>query len=45
MDLDEPGILQQRTWRWLSARIAGLLSADTRLARALSPPPEMPVSR
>lgn len=42
MDLDEPGILQQRTWRWLSARIAGLLAADTRLARALSPEPELP---
>ncbi|TCB97719.1 hypothetical protein E0H26_11745 [Micromonospora zingiberis] len=42
VDLDEPGILQQRTWRWLSTRIAGLLSADTRLARALSPEPEVP---
>lgn len=29
-----------RSWRWLCARIVGLLAADTRLNRALAPPPD-----
>ncbi|WP_432493035.1 hypothetical protein [Kineococcus gypseus] len=31
------GCLDTRSWRWLTVRIAGLLDADTRLARALDP--------
>jgi hypothetical protein len=38
--VEEPGLLQARTWRWLRVRIGGLLAADTRLARALAPPPK-----
>lgn len=26
-----------RSWHWLTARIEGLLAADTRIARALAP--------
>ncbi|TMR97532.1 hypothetical protein [Nonomuraea basaltis] len=37
IDLDTPGLLASRTWRWLRNRIFGLLAADTRLCRALSP--------
>lgn len=40
IDVDTPGLLRQRTWRWLQARIVGLLSADTRIARALAPDPK-----
>ncbi|RLL70308.1 hypothetical protein D7M15_09090 [Streptomyces sp. Z26] len=32
------GILRARTWRWLRVRIAGLLTADTRVARHFAPP-------
>ncbi|MEU4332327.1 hypothetical protein [Nonomuraea dietziae] len=35
-DLEEPGLLQARTWRWLRCRILGLLGEPkTRLFRAL----------
>ncbi|WP_347404671.1 hypothetical protein [Solwaraspora sp. WMMD1047] len=34
--------MRSRSWRWLEYRILGLLSADTRIYRALSPEPEMP---
>ncbi|TMR99607.1 hypothetical protein EJK15_06775 [Nonomuraea basaltis] len=37
IDIDEPGLLSRRSWRWLQARIMGLLTADTRIARALDP--------
>jgi hypothetical protein len=36
IDLDDP-VTRGRRWRWLRVRIAGLLSADTRIARALAP--------
>ncbi|MFI6909651.1 hypothetical protein ACIBKY_50910 [Nonomuraea sp. NPDC050394] len=39
IDLESPRSLEGRSWRWLRTRILGLLDADTRLARALSPPP------
>lgn len=29
------GILNERDWRWLKIRVSGLLSRDSRLARAL----------
>jgi hypothetical protein len=38
IDLDQPGLMRTRTWRWLRIRIAGLLAADTRIVRALAPP-------
>ncbi|MEV5537459.1 hypothetical protein AB0L13_11415 [Saccharopolyspora shandongensis] len=34
----EAGILRARSWRWLRTRIIGLLSCESRLARALAPP-------
>lgn len=37
IDLDAPGLLTSRSWRWLRNRIFGLLSADTRIAQALTP--------
>ncbi|MGR6915428.1 hypothetical protein ACU635_14380 [[Actinomadura] parvosata] len=37
IDLDEPGLLRKRSWRWLRTRTLGLLTADTRIARALDP--------
>ncbi|TDD88377.1 hypothetical protein E1298_15185 [Actinomadura rubrisoli] len=37
IDVEEPGLLKARTFRWLVARIRGLLSADTRLARHFAP--------
>jgi len=37
IDLDEPGLLKARSWRWLRTRLFGLLTADTRVARALDP--------
>ncbi|WKU08556.1 hypothetical protein [Micromonospora sp. HUAS LYJ1] len=39
IDVDNRGLMRRRSWRWLEARILGLLSADTRLHRALAPPP------
>ncbi|GAA2772766.1 hypothetical protein [Saccharopolyspora taberi] len=37
IDVDS-GVLRTRSWRWLRARIVGLLSCESRLARALTPP-------
>jgi hypothetical protein len=37
IDLAEPGLLRCRSWRWLRVRVLGLLDADTRIARALTP--------
>lgn len=42
LDLAQPGLMQQRDWRWLQVRLAALLAADTALARALAPPPPAP---
>jgi hypothetical protein len=39
VDVGAPGLLAARSWRWLRVRILGLLSADSRLARHLNPPP------
>lgn len=35
--MEEPGLLRARTFRWLLARVRGLLAADTRLARHFAP--------
>ncbi|MFE1349104.1 hypothetical protein [Streptomyces sp. NPDC058757] len=43
LDLSAPGLLQQRTWRWLRVRILGLLSTECRLQRHFAPPePKQP---
>lgn len=39
-DLNEPGLLDRRSGRWLRTRIEGLLVVESRLAMALAPPPE-----
>ncbi|MFH9430233.1 hypothetical protein ACH4JZ_18320 [Streptomyces sp. NPDC017615] len=38
IDIDEPGLLDVRSWRWLRTRILGLLSADSRINRLIFPP-------
>ena len=40
--MEDPDLMAKRSWRWLEVRILGLLSADTRLHRALAPEPEIP---
>ena len=43
IDLDDRQLLQARTWRWLRARILGLLDqSDSRLYRILNPQPTRP---
>ncbi|TDC42124.1 hypothetical protein [Micromonospora sp. KC213] len=37
IDVEDRGLMRARSWRWLRSRIVGLLAADTRLSRALSP--------
>jgi len=37
IDVGEPGLLRERSWRWLRVRILGLISTDSRLARHLMP--------
>ncbi|WP_275467860.1 hypothetical protein [Streptomyces noursei] len=44
LDLGVPGILRARSWRWLRVRILGLLSAESRLARVLTPSPDAPTT-
>ncbi|MFE7116664.1 hypothetical protein ACFU99_14745 [Streptomyces sp. NPDC057654] len=39
LDVGAPGLLRARSWRWLRVRVLGLLSAESRLARVLTPPP------
>ncbi|MFG2963588.1 hypothetical protein ACGFZS_09890 [Streptomyces sp. NPDC048288] len=41
----DSGILQRRSWRWLQARIYGLLSCESRLQRHFAPPPDQPQRR
>jgi hypothetical protein len=40
VDIETPGLLDTRTWRWLRVRVLGLLSADSRINRLLYPPDE-----
>lgn len=42
VDVEDRALMRARSWRWLRVRIQGLLAADTRLQRALSPQPEVP---
>ena len=37
IDLSTPGLLERRSWRWLSVRILGLVDIDSRLKAALYP--------
>lgn len=37
IDVEQPGLLRERSFRWLLTRIRGLLAADTRLARHFAP--------
>lgn len=37
IDVDDPALMGARSWRWLRTRIRGLLSTDSRTARALAP--------
>ncbi|MEU6441345.1 hypothetical protein [Streptomyces sp. NPDC047046] len=38
VDVEAPGLLRERSWRWLRLRIAGLLSCDSRTHRHFNPP-------
>lgn len=40
MDVDS-GVMRARSFRWFTARVVGLLVADTRLARALGYAPPL----
>ncbi|WP_433426355.1 hypothetical protein ACQP1V_42735 (plasmid) [Microtetraspora malaysiensis] len=42
LDLDEPGLMRSRSWRWLRTRLFGLLTCDSRIARALDPGEDKP---
>ncbi|MEU0033166.1 hypothetical protein AB0M86_45435 [Streptomyces sp. NPDC051639] len=42
IDVGVPGLLDTRSWRWLRVRILGLLSADSRVQRHLSPSDDTP---
>jgi hypothetical protein len=42
VDVWDRAQMRGRPWPWLETHILGLLSADTRLYRALAPEPEMP---
>ncbi|MFB9415692.1 hypothetical protein ACFFSQ_46945 [Dactylosporangium matsuzakiense] len=37
IDVDDRALLRARSWRWLQARILGLLAVESRLHRALYP--------
>jgi len=41
IDLEEPGLLEARSWRWLCVRIKGLLDGRSRLFHELWPPTEI----
>ncbi|WP_218010756.1 hypothetical protein [Herbidospora mongoliensis] len=42
VDVDEPGLLRSRSWRWLRSRIFGLLTTESRLRTVLIPRKETP---
>lgn len=39
VDVGDPELMANRSWRWLRTRISGLLAADTRTARYFRPEP------
>ncbi|MFF5142524.1 hypothetical protein ACFY6U_22815 [Streptomyces sp. NPDC013157] len=45
LDVGAPGLLDNRSWRWLRVRIFGLLSADSRINRLFNPPPAPPKAK
>lgn len=40
IDLSTPGLLDERSWRWLLVRLYGLLSTKGRVQRVLNPTPQ-----
>ncbi|MGW3072373.1 hypothetical protein [Kitasatospora sp. NPDC001132] len=38
MDIGAPGLLRERSWRWLQVRLLGLLSTKSRIQRHFFPP-------
>jgi len=40
IDVDEEGLMERRSARWLKLRIRGLLSVESRLYRQMFPPEE-----
>ncbi|MEU1674095.1 hypothetical protein ABZ752_19005 [Streptomyces roseifaciens] len=45
IDVGAPDFLRSRSWRWLRVRVLGLLSADSRLARVLTPQQDAPAAK
>lgn len=45
LDVETPGLLESRTWRWLRVRISGLLACESRLHNKLNPPKDIPTPR
>jgi hypothetical protein len=41
LDVGDRQLLTTRSWRWLRARILGLLSTDTRITRKFAPQEEV----
>jgi hypothetical protein len=40
VDVEEPGLLDRRSGRWLKVRILGLLAVESRLRAEMFPPEE-----
>lgn len=40
IDVEDPDLMESRSWHWLRKRILGLLSKDCRLRRDLIEPPQ-----
>lgn len=38
IDMGDPVVRTQRSWRWLRLRILGLLSTESRISRHFTPP-------
>lgn len=41
LDVGDETLMATRSWRWLRARIVGLLAADTRITRLFTPQEEV----
>lgn len=37
IDLSDPRVRQERTWRWFVVRVIGLLSTECRIQRVFNP--------
>lgn len=38
IDIEDKALMRSRSGRWLTTRIKGLFSVDSRISRALAPP-------